>query len=289
MQLPGHGWKFIDLAALGNNRVRSYLLTLLCVILAPMASLGAVLGTLLFAATKHWVSPAVGTTGIVVTAFGAVVVAGLALAWGVTRLHRRPWLSLVATDLRLDWRRLAIGAGVEGVLVAALLYLTHLTSGTPLRVPSTLPLPGLALVMLLIPLQAASEEMLFRGYLTQALGRIVRNRAVIAAGVGLAFGAMHFNAYGALTIPYLFTLSAIYSVVTLRDERLELTIGAHAAMNWLAVGASDVLARRAEIQLSWAALAALMVHGLLFYLLTRLLVRRFCEDGPALDAATPRE
>ena len=74
--------------------------------------------------------------------------------------------------------------------------------------------------MLPIPPQAASEGLLFRGYLTQALGRIIRSRVLIAATVGLVFSLLHFNAHGPLTVPYFFVLSLIFSLVSLRDERL---------------------------------------------------------------------
>jgi hypothetical protein len=70
--------------------------------------------------------------------------------------------------------------------------------------------------------------------------------------------------------------------VSLRDERLELTIGAHTAMNWLAVGAAGALgASGADLHLNAAAIAVLIAHGALFYGLTRILVRLFCEARAA--------
>jgi uncharacterized protein len=273
------GWAFIDLAELGRNSWRSYVVTLLRVILLPAAFLGLAFAAIFAAVARHLLAPSGEPIAAILVAFAVVIVAGIALAWGIARTHRRPWLSLISTDLQLDWRRLAIGAGVEGALLATAVCLAHLFADQPWGFVSTLPLPALAAVILLVPFQAASEEMLFRGYLTQAFGRLVRNRGVIAACVGVLFGALHFNAYGALTLPYLGMLSLIYSLVSLRDERLELTIGAHAATNWFAIAAAGALDNlgRGEVQLDWGAIAALLANGALFYAITRLLVRLFCD------------
>jgi uncharacterized protein len=275
------GWAFIDLAALGRNSAWSYALTLLRVVLLPIGFLALAFAAIYLAGARRRLTGDAVPILVLAAAFGAVIVAGMTLAWSVAHTHRRPWMSLVSRDLTLDWRRLAIGAGVEGALLLLFLGLAHRVIGQPVFAGSGMSLPTLALIMLLVPFQAASEEMLFRGYLTQALGRLLRNRGMIAAVVGVIFAALHFNAYGALTVPYLFGLSLLYSLVSLRDERLELVIGAHAATNWFGVGATDALAvGSAGAQLSVAAIGVLIVNGALFYAITRLLVRLFC-DRPA--------
>jgi membrane protease YdiL (CAAX protease family) len=282
------GWRFIDLAELGRNTGRSYGAALLRIVLYPSAI--AVL-LLLTAGVTFFVihrPPAIDPIVGVVVQYGLIIVAGLAVLRSVVRSHRRPWRSLVAADLSIDWRRLAIGGGVELAILAGQLALVHALTGWPWRfsIPAGLPLVALALV--LIPLQAASEEILFRGYLTQALGRIVRSRVLIAATVGLVFGLLHLNAYGLLTVPYFFVLSLIFSLVSLRDDRLELAIGGHAAMNLFAFGAANATlvgpgvvgaggTGDGAMPFNWAAIVVLMVNGALFYGITRLLVRLFCE------------
>jgi membrane protease YdiL (CAAX protease family) len=279
----GYGWAFIDLARLGRNTARSYIATLLRIVLLPVAFLLVGMAALVAAAAAGWLrSSDLPPSLAIALGVGGVIVAGLALAWGVVRSHRRPWMSLIAADLRLDWRRLAIGAVVEAVLLGLTVVLGHWLAGQPWPSGSSAPLPALAAIMLLIPFQAASEEMLFRGYLTQALGRLSRHRIVIALAVGVVFGALHLNAYGALTLPYLLLLSLIFSFVSLRDERLELVIGAHTANNWLALSAFDLFDKGDHAtRLGWLALAILVVNGALFYAATRLLVERFCKPRPA--------
>ena len=283
LRRPGRGWRFIGLAALGDNRLRKYVLTLLAVIAAPSICLAASLTAVFVAAGASAMSQANLTAVLFIVAVACLAVGGFVLILCVAYLHRRPWRSLVSADLTLDWRRLAIGAGVEGGLLLGVLVVGELVTGAPLRIGTTVSLPLLVPLLLLIPLQAASEEMLFRGYLTQGLGRLIRSRLAIALIVGVLFGALHFNAYGALTIPYLLMISLVFSLVSLRDERLELTIGAHTAMNWVAIGAAGALdASKAEMQIPLVAMAVLLVRGGVFYALTRILVRRFCEPASAV-------
>src|SRR6267154_744201 len=193
------GWRFIDLAELGSNTGRSYAVALLRIILYPVAAavlLGAVvaLGTVVLHPPPGSLDPIVG----ILIQFGLIVVGGFAVLRSVERSHRRPWRSLVAPDLGIDWRRLAIGGGVQLAILGGELALVHVLTGWPWRFAIVAGLPVLLLAVLLIPLQSASEELLFRGYLTQALGRIVRSRILIAATVGVVFGLLHLNTYGPL-------------------------------------------------------------------------------------------
>jgi membrane protease YdiL (CAAX protease family) len=284
--MTGRGWRFIDLAGLGVNTAGSYVAALLWTVLCPLAVavlLGAAAG--ISGVIKQRPPDVLAPTTAILEQYGPIVVAGAALLYSAVRIHRRPWQSLIAPDLRLDGRRIAIGFAVEVAILGGQLALIHALTGWPWMFSPPEPIGVFVLAVLLIPLQAASEELLFRGYLTQTLGRIVRSRVLIALAVGLAFGGLHLNAYGPLTVPYFLVLSLIFSLVSLRDERLELVIGGHAAMNLFAfVVASAMLgpetvsqgmigAGQAAMPFNAAALAVLIVNGALFYGMTRLLVR----------------
>jgi membrane protease YdiL (CAAX protease family) len=283
----GWGWTFIDLAALGINNRRSYFVALLRIVFYPLAfSLATFTLVVAWAVfVTHRLLPLPPPIAVVVAVFGSEIAMGIAVLRSVTRTHRRPWLSLVSAPLTLDWKRLAIGAGVQAILAiltSAFLLLMHLVTVQPWRLAATLPV--LTLALLLTPLQAASEEILFRGYLTQAFGRIFRSRTKIVVAVGMTFAVLHFNAYGALTIPYMFGFSLILSLATLRDDRIELAIGAHTAQNWLGVVVSidSLVDGGTEIQITWPYLLAIVLHGILFYGLTRLLVRLACDRRASL-------
>jgi membrane protease YdiL (CAAX protease family) len=288
----GRGWRFIDLAGLGINTARSYVAALLWIVLCPLAVavvLGAAAG--ISGVIKQRPQDVLAPTTAILEQYGPIVVAGAALLYAVARIHRRPWQSLIAPDLRLDGARLSIGFAVQIAILGGQLELIHVLSGWPWIFKSPEPLPIFLLALVLIPLQAASEELLFRGYLTQTLGRVLRSRVAIVFVVALAFGGLHLNVHGPLTVPFFVLVSLVFSIVSLRDERLELAVGGHAAMNLFAfvVAATVVLgpvpgdsslngsapgaSAAIPTLFNWIAVAVPFVNGALFYGLTRLLVR----------------
>ena len=91
--------------------------------------------------------------------------------------------------------------------------------------------------LLLIPFQAAFEEILFRGYLMQGFAALVRNRWFPLVMSSLLFGLMHaFNPevkeFGFLTMmPQYILFGLIFGVVTILDDGIEAAMGAHTANN----------------------------------------------------------
>jgi membrane protease YdiL (CAAX protease family) len=284
-----YGWRFIDLAGLGINTARSYITAAALIILFPLLSavlLGLVVG--IGAAVRHDPTDAITPIAAMIEQYGPIVIAGLAVLHCTAAIHRRPWQSLIAPNLRIDWRRVAIGLGAELAILSGQLGLVHALIDLPWTFSVTAALPILAVGLLLVPLQAASEELLFRGYLTQALGQLVRSRIAIAVAVGIVFGSLHLNTYGPLTVLYFLVVSLIFSLVSLRDDRLELAIGGHAAMNLfaftmansLSIGPGLIGAAPTAMPFNWAAILVVIVNGALFYGLTRLLVGLICEGQP---------
>jgi CAAX protease family protein len=264
------GREFINQAALGLNRPRSYIFSALRIVLWYFGFAALVIGWVMLE-HRRTLPPA----AMIIAAFGSVIAAGAAVARSAARTHRRPWLSLITPSLKLDWRRLKIGVGVQAFLAGSLLVTEHLVTGEPWRLPFT-DFPVVVLALALTPLQAASEELLFRGYMTQALGRLFKSRIAIMGAVSVTFAALHCNVYGPLTMPYMIVVSLIFSLVSLRDGRLELVIGAHIAENWMSIGGIDAMAYRLpDVQITWPYVPALLVQGLLFYGATRWLVQRF--------------
>jgi membrane protease YdiL (CAAX protease family) len=266
------GRGFIGLTALGTNSRKSYAIGLLRIVFYYIGYSALGIAWVLIQYGRH-----IPPFAMVILGFGAVIASGAAVIQTVARTHKRPWQSVLSSSLAIDWRRVAIGIGVQAVLVLAILLLAHLTGliGDFWRLPKAEHWLATVLALLLVPLQAASEELVFRGYLTQALGRICRNRVIIVAVVGLLFALVHFNVYGPLTTPYMFGISVLFSLVTLRDGGLELAIGAHIAQNWLSIGEIDAMnSHAALVQITWPYLIVLVVQGALFYGATQALVRR---------------
>ena len=75
-----------------------------------------------------------------------------------------------------------------------------------------------------------------RGYLLQSLGLKLRNRLLLSAISGVLFALPHFanpevSVNFWLLMCFYAAIGAFFAWVTLRDQRLELALGAHAANN----------------------------------------------------------
>jgi uncharacterized protein len=157
-------------------------------------------------------------------------------------IHRRPVRTLLTPARSIAWGRLLQGFGVWFVLAAlmsgieALLY--------PGRYVWTLDmqhfLPFVFLALILVPIQTSAEEFFFRGYILQGVGLRLRNIWVLSAISGLLFGLPHLvNPEASVNYPllflYYFAFGFSMAYITLRDGRLELALGAHAANNLFSV------------------------------------------------------
>jgi membrane protease YdiL (CAAX protease family) len=117
----------------------------------------------------------------------------MGLVLTVKLIHHRPLLSLVTPEARLDWRRIGRGALVWAVIAALVMVIESLLYPGRYYVSFD---PGrffvfLAVVLLLTPIQAAAEELVFRGYAMQGLARLTRRPALIAVASSFIFTAPH--------------------------------------------------------------------------------------------------
>jgi len=166
-----------------------------------------------------------------------MMLAGLVLT--VKLIHRRPLLSLVTPEARLDGRRVWHGALVWTVIAAVIVVIEHLLF--PDRYYLSFD-PGrffvsLAVVLVLTPIQTTAEELVFRGYAMQGLGLLTRRPALIAVASSLVFTAPHLlnpevHQHGVLIMAAnYFVIGMLLATSALRDGRLELAIGLHAVNN----------------------------------------------------------
>ena len=164
----------------------------------------------------------------------------LALFIAVRFIHGRPFRSLITPEKRIDWKRMALGftfwfviAGL-GSLFEAILY--------PERYVLSFNLAHFlfffVFAVLLIPIQAACEELFFRGYLMQGIGLRLRGIIVLPLISGVIFGGLHFwnpemtitNGSWLLGFSY-FLIGFFAALITLFDGGLELALGLHIANN----------------------------------------------------------
>jgi membrane protease YdiL (CAAX protease family) len=224
--------RYLDLARLGHNEWWRYLLGALTIAFFWLV-LGNVPYVLLMLAGRS--EPPLDFVAVNLSIF--MMLAGLAVT--VKLIHRRSLRSLIAPEDRFDWTRAARAAAAWVVLAAAVAILEHLLyperyylSFNPDRF-----FIYLVLVLMLTPLQCFVEELVFRGYVMQALGLLTRRPLVIAVLSSIAFTIPHLlnpevlEHGAAIMAANYFAIGMLLATITLRDGRLELAIGLHAVNN----------------------------------------------------------
>ncbi|MFN3786266.1 MAG: lysostaphin resistance A-like protein [Thiothrix sp.] len=157
-------------------------------------------------------------------------------------IHQRPLHTLLTASQQFNWQRLWFAAGWFFILVAAATLVDVLLHPELFRVTFFWKafFTFLPIALIITPLQAAAEEVLFRGYMMQGLGLLGWHPAVPVVGSALWFAVAHLanpevdkNTY---LIPLLyFFLGLFLAVITVKSGGLELAIGVHAANNLFTV------------------------------------------------------
>ncbi|MBM3340592.1 MAG: CPBP family intramembrane metalloprotease [Betaproteobacteria bacterium] len=221
---------YLTLIERGRNNVARTLLG--CVlILGAWVGLGVPLYFLLEAD-----APSGSLREFVVANLGILVMlAGLAAA--VIVVQRRSLLTLVTPRGRFDshraWQGFAAAFAIMGLAfgVECVLY----PDRYQFNPEAHRWLWFAPVVLLLTPLQAATEELVFRGYLMQSLRSFTQSRWLIVGLTSVIFMLPHLwnpeAAHGLLVVLNYVLVAVFFALVTLRDGRLELAIGAHAAIN----------------------------------------------------------
>ena len=168
-------------------------------------------------------------------------IAALIGVWLVVKLLHNKSLTQTVTGRRtFDYNRVmyAIGMGILVNLVALIIGLLFFSADVKLEAPSrSVFLTFFFLAIILTPFQAALEEIVFRGYITQGLSLATRRRLILVIVPSLFFMLIHITTakeMGDWFIPYMFyitMLGMVFSAYTLLDGGIELAVGYHAAHN----------------------------------------------------------
>ncbi|WP_171572990.1 type II CAAX prenyl endopeptidase Rce1 family protein [Flavobacterium sp. CLA17] len=153
-------------------------------------------------------------------------------------IHQRRFFTLINSTASIQWNRLILGFCVWFLLLGIQLLIE--LSWAPQHFEwSFHPLQWLVfllLALILTPLQTSTEELLFRGYFLQSVGQLIKPPVVLAIATSLPFAMAHFGNSemnrGSLWTGLTYgVLSLFLAAVTLKDNRLELALGIHAANN----------------------------------------------------------
>ncbi|TIC81096.1 CPBP family intramembrane metalloprotease [Nocardioides sp. GY 10127] len=219
------------------------------------------------------------------------VVHGLRPGWAVSVLGRLRWgwfarcLGLAAVTLVVTSvvSSLVPGSGTTGTDVGGGLNSWSST------------LAGFVLVVVLLtPLQAAGEEFVFRGYLTQAFARLVPSWAPLTRLVAVALPAVLFALAHGGQDPAVFvdrfSFGVVAGILVLRTGGLEAGLAMHLLNNLLAYAVAlafgDMTSTLNPTSSGWASLPVTLTQSVVYLLLVEWGTRRWGVErtvpGPVL-------
>lgn len=162
----------------------------------------------------------------------------LFLIFAVKLLHKQTFKSLTTSRAKIDWKRVFSMFMVWGVFSSGLVVLDYYLSPEDYVVNFNLNkfLVLAVIAIVLVPLQTSFEEYLFRGYLMQGIGVLVKNKWVPLIITSVVFGMLHIanpevDKLGKVIMVYYIGTGLFLGIMTLMDEGLELALGFHAANN----------------------------------------------------------
>lgn len=113
--------------------------------------------------------------------FGSIVVMFPSLLLARLIVGPRPWGLVHSVAARLRWSWLALCMGIAIVLYVMIPVVVQILSGEPLQgqahISASLLMWMMGLVFVVVPVQCYAEELVFRGYLMQAIGRWLKHPA----------------------------------------------------------------------------------------------------------------
>jgi uncharacterized protein len=154
-------------------------------------------------------------------------------------IHKRKIITLITPNDKINWKKVSWGFGLFFCLIASTTLIDFLLNPADYSL-NTFSAKDFVLlflfVLILTPIQTTAEEVFFRGYLMQWVGKKVHHPLVLSIIVGSIFGALHFAnpemGYSAFFVGSDYVLSGIlWCYISARTNSAELTIGAHAANN----------------------------------------------------------
>ncbi|ETN95330.1 CPBP family intramembrane glutamic endopeptidase [Zhouia amylolytica] len=178
-------------------------------------------------------------SNIVLIILLAPLAVGLFVVWGWVKLvHEQSITSLTTSRRKVDWKRIFFAFILWGSISSGMIGVDYFLNPENYQLNFNLvPFLILSLIsIVLIPLQTSFEEYMFRGYMMQGIGLMVKNRWVPLFITSILFGLMHLGnpeveKLGFGIMVYYIGTGFFLGIITLMDEGLELALGFHAANN----------------------------------------------------------
>lgn len=259
-----HRPQFVELAAAGRNEWWRYVLVFVAIMAAYIVYIvafaivliltgdfgqeagtesGSRIARILNKGIDDWdtvdIADALAAFAIVMLFFALTLVV---LRLAVPLIHRRPWSTLISARASFYWRGFLLSFAVTcGLLVIDLLLGLVIDSD---RIDVVFDAGRfflfLPLVIILVPIQVLTEEVLFRGYILQLVAWVTRNGALRLLVPVALFVAMHLPnkevEQGGLWFLLVYVVYGVYmTLLAIRGNGLEYSFGFHLGSNLFAL------------------------------------------------------
>ncbi|MCB4808624.1 CPBP family intramembrane metalloprotease [Tamlana sp. 62-3] len=159
----------------------------------------------------------------------------------VRYMHERSLLSLTTTRKKVDFKRVFLAFFVIVILTIGSFAVSYYADPSQIEFQFN-PLKFAILFVisiLLFPFQIGLEEYLFRGYLMQHIGVLVKNKWFPLIFTSVMFGIAHsanpeVAEMGYITMVFYIGTGLLLGIMTLMDDGLELALGFHLGNNLMA-------------------------------------------------------
>jgi membrane protease YdiL (CAAX protease family) len=196
-------------------------------------------------------------------------------------IHPR-WLASVRPRIR--WRYLMACLGISVIALIATLIVGSVVPSTESDVSShandftTTTFHYLLVIVFLTPFQAAGEEYLFRGYLTQAVGGLFHRAWVAVLVPAFLFGLAHGLGQSPPVFFDRFAFGIVAGILVIKTGGLEAGIAMHVLNNFLAYGLAlafgDMATTLNPTGSNWWNIPVTLTQSLVYLALAVLLARR---------------
>ncbi len=209
-------------------------------------------------------------------------------------IHYRPFKTLITTKPKIQWSRFFIGFFVFGVLLSLGTVIDYFIFPETYSITFDASKFWIALPIILImtPIQACTEEFVFRGYVIQSFGLKIKNGIILSIISGSLFALPHLanpEIYAStrlgvfsticMVLNY-FVIGVMLALITIKTNSLEAAMGAHTVNNlicFLLISYPDgVLPTNTVFFTSnfepVSSLISTTIIGILFYIITAALI-----------------
>lgn len=154
-------------------------------------------------------------------------------------IQKKPLSSIITGFENIRWKRYFFSFSIWAILISLLTIISYLSSPDEIEIRFDAGNFFILFIVaiIFIPIQTATEELIFRGYLMQGFALVFKNGIFPLIITSVLFGLMHASnpeakAHGLLIMmPYYIFFGAFLGILTLLDEGAELAMGIHCANN----------------------------------------------------------